>query len=136
MTPLTTKQQKALFREQLRYLGSIVIQSLVEQDKANPPLNQSISVNWHKQLNLSPRLQTILAKMVAISHSNGYSSFQEIADDFKPLLKIEQIIGENYRLIRYLGEKSGIKTYLARDVSTKQSNSSLLMVSLLETNCE
>ena len=125
-TALTTEKQKFLFQSQLHSLAKMLIQCLVKEPKEVEP--GVIPVNWHKQINLSPRLQNILAKMIAINESDLYNSFQEIIDDCQPLLKIDRIIGERYRLMRYLGEKNGIKTYLARNICEKKPNSSLLIV--------
>lgn len=120
--PLTTEKQKYLFQSQLHSLAEMLIQCLVKEEP------KVIPANWYKQINLSPRLQNILAKMIAVRDRDLYNSFQEIIDDCQPLLKIDLIIGERYRLMRYLGEKNGIKTYLARNIREKKPNSSLLIV--------
>jgi eukaryotic-like serine/threonine-protein kinase len=132
--PLTHKQQLTLFHQQLKFLGMMVIQSLINQDRETPS-TQALPVNWPTKINLSPRLQTILGKMVSgdgREHYNSlYNSLPEITEDFKPLLRIGQMFGDKYRLSRYLGEKNGIKTYLARNIQEKQLDSSLLIVKQL-----
>jgi eukaryotic-like serine/threonine-protein kinase len=133
--PLTNKQQLTLFHQQLHYLGMMVIQSLINQEQKTLS-TQALPLNWQTKINLSPRLQTILAKMVAVNGREYYNSLPEIAEDFKPLLRIGQIFGGKYCLSRYLGEKNGIKTYLARNIQEKQLNSSLLIVKQLTIdNC-
>lgn len=120
--PLTIEEQKSLFQSQLQSLAQMLIQCLIKEvDK------ETIPVDWHKRIKLSPRLQNILAKMMAVG-SDRYNSFQETIDDCQPLLKIDRVIGERYRLVRYLGEKNGVKTYLARNIQEKKPNSSLLIV--------
>ena len=120
--PLTIEEQKTLFQSQLQSLAQMLIQCLIKEvDK------EKIPVDWHKRIKLSPRLQNILAKMMAVG-SDRYNSFQEVIDDCQPLLKIDRVIGERYRLVRYLGEKNGVKTYLARNIQEKKPNSSLLIV--------
>ena len=42
-----------------------------------------------------------------------YNSALEVLYDLKPLLKIERVVGERYRITRYLGGKNNINTYLA-----------------------
>jgi eukaryotic-like serine/threonine-protein kinase len=134
--PLSNKQQLTLFHQQLKYLGMTVIQSLINQDRETL-LTLTLPANWQTTINLSPRLQTILAKMVAIDGREYYNSLPEITEDFKPLLRIGQIFGNKYRLSRYLGEKNGIKTYLARNIQEKQLSSSLLIVKQLTIdNCD
>jgi eukaryotic-like serine/threonine-protein kinase len=128
--PLSNKQQLTLFHQQLSYLGMMVIQSLINQDRETQ-FTQALPVNWQTKINLSPRLQTILSKMVADNGREHYNSLPEITEDFKPLLRIGQIFGNKYCLSRYLGEKNGIKTYLARNIQEKQLGSSLLIVKQL-----
>lgn len=132
--PLTPKQRLVLFRKQLERLGKMVIRSLIGQYKDSSVANQKLPVDWHTQINVSPRLQTILARMIAIPGCNLYNSLQEITNDFQPLLRIYQVIGDKYRLIRYLGEKDGIKTYLARNMREKELYSSLLIVKQFTIN--
>ena len=127
-SPLSSKQQRLLFQQQLRYLAEIVIKSIIAENRDDAISTPEIPVNWQKKVTLSPRLQTILRKMIAKEESDRYSTFQEIADDFQPLLKINQIVGEKYRLIRYLGAKNGIETYVARNLQQPNPDSPLLIV--------
>lgn len=134
--PLTPKQQLTLFHQQLKSLGTMVIQSLITP-KGERLTKQTLPKNWHNKINLSPRLQTILAKMVAANGREHYNSLPEIAEDFQPLLRIDRLIGGKYRLSRYLGEKNGIKTYLARNLQEKHLKSALLIVKQLTlANCD
>ena len=121
--PLTIEEQRTLFQSQLQSLGQMLIQCLIKEVD-----RETIPVDWHKRIKLSPRLQNILAKMIAVAESDRYNSFQETIDDCQPLLKIDRVIGERYRLMRYLGEKNGVQTYLARNIQEKKPNSSLLIV--------
>lgn len=125
---LTTKQQQDIFQQKIQGLGITIIQSLLGEYAKNGSLKLEISANWRRQVSLSPQLQAILARMIATNNSDRYESFQELVDDLKPLVRIQQIVGNKYRLIRYLGENSGIKTYLARNVTNQKSNSPLLIV--------
>ena len=128
VSPLTNKQKRLLFQQQLRYLGEIVIKSVIAEDRDLAISTAEIPVNWHKQVTLSPRLQTILRKMIAREKRDRYNSFPELAHDFQPLLKINQIVGKKYRLIRYLGAKNGIETYVARNLQQQNPDSPLLIV--------
>ena len=128
VAPLSVSQQRFLFQQQLRYLGEIVIKSVIAEERSHATATAEIPVNWYKQVTLSPRLQTILRKMIAREERDRYNSFPELAHDFQPLLKINQVVGEKYRLIRYLGARNGIETYVARNLQQKNSDSPLLIV--------
>ena len=124
--PLAREQQLALFHRQLENSGTMVLQSLPIHDREGS--TQSLIKSWHASVNLSPRLQTILARMMAAKGCDRYNSLPEIISDFKPLLRIDRIVGEKYRLVRYLGDKGGIKTYLARNIQEPTIGTSLLIV--------
>lgn len=126
--PLTIEEQRYLFQSQLQSLAQMLIQCLIKEERVKEVHEGIIPVDWQKRIKLSPRLQNILAKMIAVAESDRYNSFQEVIDDCQPLLKIDRVIGERYRLMRYLGEKNGVQTYLARNIQEKKPNSSLLIV--------
>ena len=123
---LTREQQLALFHQQLENSSQMVLQSLLIHDRQSS--SQSPVKSWHASVNLSPRLQTILARMMATKGCDRYNSLPEIISDFKPLLRIDRIVGKKYRLVRYLGDKGGIKTYLARNIREPAISTSLLIV--------
>ena len=124
----TNKQQKNLFQQKIKTITTTVIHSLLGHYSTDCNSELTIPANWRKQVSLSPRLQAILTKMMAVDNSERYQSFTQLVDDFEPLLKIQQIIGNKYRLIRYLGNNNGIKTYIARNVANQNSNANLLIV--------
>ena len=128
IVPLSEEEQKYLFQSQLQSLALILIQSGIGNNRLREANEGTIPVDWRKRIKLSPRLQNILAKMIAIEKSDRYNSFQEVIDDCQPLLKIDRVVGERYRLIRYLGEKNGVRTYLARNIRVQKPNSVLLIV--------
>ena len=128
---LTLKEQQSLFRRQLKLLAHLVISSLTTVNYEAIAKSKVIPKNWYQKVNLSPGLQNILAKMVAGQSDRNYNSLQQISEDFKPLLNIDRIVGEKYRLIRYLGTRNGVKTYLARYTSYQEHNSALFIVKQL-----
>ena len=131
---LTLKEQQSLFRRQLKLLAHLVISSLTTVNYEAISKSKVIPKNWYQKVNLSPGLQNILAKMIAGQSELNYSSLQQISEDFKPLLNIDRVLGEKYRLIRYLGTRNEVKTYLARYTSYQEHNSALFIVKQLAVN--
>lgn len=139
IAPLTSQQQQLLWRHHLKLCGKLIIQFLISNYSDRKGQSQDLAVDWKKRINLSPHVQSILGKMVAREQSDRFESLQEIMAECQPLLKIQQIIGDKYRLIRYLGDQNNIKTYIARNVDPQQRGSTLLIVkqvSLYEDNPE
>ena len=127
---LTAKEQRSLFRRQLKLLANLIVQSLTVSSYEEIDLSKAPPLSWCQKTKLSPRLQNILEKMLSPHSESSYESIQQLSEDFKPLLNIDRVLRGKYRLIRYLGAKNGVKTYLAR--SNTEGSSALLIVKQLE----
>jgi serine/threonine protein kinase len=69
--------------------------------------------NWQKFVSISPKLVTILTKMVQPRYTERYHSASEVLHDLEPLLKIGQTVGGRYKITCYLGGGAWSYTYLA-----------------------
>jgi len=123
-SPLTIQQQQQLWCHHLKICGQFLIGHSANQQNQN----KNIAADWKKRINLSPHGQSILGKMIAREESDRFNSLQEIMAECQPLLKIQQSIGDKYRLIRYLGDQNNLKTYIARDLNQQQSGSVFLII--------
>jgi eukaryotic-like serine/threonine-protein kinase len=91
-------------------LGKTVIQALTGR---SPQELATTNAPWQQGCQISNKLGEIIDKMTAPALKDRYQSALEVLYDLKPLLKIERVVGERYRITRYLGGKNGINTYLA-----------------------
>jgi eukaryotic-like serine/threonine-protein kinase len=91
-------------------LGKTVIQALTGR---SPQELATTNAPWQQGCQISNKLGEIIDKMTAPALKDRYQSALEVLYDLKPLLKIERVVGERYRITRYLGGKNGIDTYLA-----------------------
>ena len=82
--------------------------------------------SWQNYCQISPKLANIINKMIAIKVVERYHSAIEVIYELQPLIKIGHVIGERYRLIRYLGGRSGIYTYLADNLWRKYQSPCVL----------
>lgn len=138
-SPLTVKQQKLLWHHHLKLCGKLLIQFLIGNYSNPQSRSQNIAADWKTRVNLSPHVQSILSKIISAQECDRFNSLQEIMAECQPLLKIQQVIGDKYRLIRYLGDHNGIKTYIARNLDNQQLESALWIVkqmAIYEDNVE
>ena len=127
-SPLTIQQQKLLWCHHLKICGQFLIQFLIGNYSPQLGHGKNIAFDWKKRINLSPHGQSILGKMIAREEGNHFNSLQEIMAECQPLLKIQQSIGDKYRLIRYLGDQNNLKTYIASDLNQQSSGSVFLII--------
>jgi eukaryotic-like serine/threonine-protein kinase len=104
------KVGKSSFSSDIYALGKTVIYAL---SGSSPEQLEQNNPDWPHKYQLSPKFQTILGKMISFEVGDRYRSALEVLYDLKPLIKIKQVVGERYRITRYLGGTSGIETYLA-----------------------
>ena len=82
--------------------------------------------DWQKHCQISSKLADIINKMIAVRVVERYRSVVEVRYDLQPLTKLGQTVGGRYRLVRYLGGKASIYTYLAENLWRKYQSPCIL----------
>ena len=104
------KAGKSYFSSDIYALARTVVYALTGR---SPQELEETNISWQSQCQLSPKLETILTKMMSYSTEERYGSVLDVLQDLRPLLKIKQVVGGRYSITRYLGGSAGIETYLA-----------------------
>ena len=116
------------FRSDIYALAKSTVYALTGK---SPQELEQTRINWQDRCQISPKLQKILEKMMVGDLQQRYGSALNVLQDLRPLLKIRQIIGGRYLITRYLGENSGIETYLADNLHRQyQSPCSIKQIEL------
>ena len=99
--------------------------------KRSPQELEQTQVNWQDLCQISPKLQSIIEKMMLDDLGRRYGSAIDILQDLRPLLKIDQTIGGRYLITHYLGANAGVETYLADNLHRQyQSPCSIKQIEL------
>ena len=115
------------FASDIYALGQTVIYTLTGQSPLSWEEDEDGNyTSWQKYCQISSKLADIINKMIAIRAIERYHSAIEVLYDLQPLLKIGQTVGGRYRLVRYLGGKVGIYTYLAENLWRKYQSPCIL----------
>ncbi|MGK7953409.1 MAG: tetratricopeptide repeat protein [Xenococcaceae cyanobacterium] len=122
------------FSSDIYALGQTAIYTLTGQSPLAWEEDETgVQPNWQNYCQISSNLATIINQMIAIKAIDRYHSAMEVIYDLQPLTKIGQTIGERYRLIRYLGGKSRIDTYLAENLWRQYQSPCILKQVKLQT---
>lgn len=71
-------------------------------------------IRWYEKITASEAFISIINRMTAQKTSERYCSVSDVIQDLKPLLNIDKIVGSNYQIVRYLGGKRRIHSYVAK----------------------
>ncbi|MDJ0636535.1 MAG: tetratricopeptide repeat protein [Xenococcaceae cyanobacterium MO_188.B29] len=115
------------FSSDIYALGQTAIYAITGQSPLSWEEDDNGSqTSWQNYCQISSKLAAIIRKMIAVRSIERYHSALEVIYDLHPLTIIGQTVGERYRLIRYLGGKSGIYTYLAENLWRKYQSPCIL----------
>jgi serine/threonine protein kinase/predicted TPR repeat methyltransferase len=108
---------KPTFASDIYALGRTAIYALTGRSPLELE-NQSTgeSLNWRQECQVSQELAAILDKMCNPRYSQRYHSVAEVLEDLEVLFALDRIVGERYRIIRYLGGKLGRRVFLAENL--------------------
>lgn len=122
------------FSSDIYALGQTAIYTLTGQSPLSWEEDEKgQQTTWQNYCQIGLKLAAIINKMIAIKAIDRYHSAMEVIYDLQPLVKIGQTVGERYRLIRYLGGKTGIYTYLAENLWRQYQSPCILKQIRLET---
>lgn len=85
---------------------------------------------WNKKLAISEAFLRIINRMTAANTSERYSNASEVLQDLQPLQMIGQTIGDKYQIVKYLGGKKEINSYVVTSLS--EGNQSRYYLEILE----
>ena len=115
------------FSSDLYALGQTAIYALTGQSPLSwDEDDNGVQTSWQNYCQISSKLTAIINRMIANRLAERYHSAMEVIYELQPLTIIGQTVGERYRLIRYLGGKSGIQTYLAENLWRKYQSPCIL----------
>jgi eukaryotic-like serine/threonine-protein kinase len=105
---------KPVYSSDIYALGRTVIFGMTNKSPMEWEESESGGVSaWNKKIAISEALLKIVNRMTATNVSERYASATEVLQDLKPLEIIEEIIGDKYQIVKYLGGTSGINAYIA-----------------------
>ena len=67
---------------------------------------------WYEQANISDALIKIISRMTAQKTPERYQKAATVKQDLQPLFLVGKVVGGDYQVIKYLGGKQGIYSYI------------------------
>ncbi|MGL5871246.1 MAG: tetratricopeptide repeat protein [Xenococcaceae cyanobacterium] len=130
------QQNRPTFASDIYALGRVAIYALTGKSSSELEDKQTNRlINWQNYCQISEKLAVILTKMTNPQLTERYQSVIEVLQDLQPLLLIDQILIGRYKIKSYLGEKSGIHTYLADNFwQQERSPCAIEQISLLKSS--
>jgi len=110
-----------IYASDIYALGKTAIYALTKQEPRDLEDTATGEIkDWQKtnpdNTAVSHKLAFILNKMIRPNASERYQSAREVLSDLEPLIKVGKKIGDNYKIIRYLGGGIWGHTYLAENL--------------------
>ena len=114
---------KPVYSSDIYALGRTVIFGMTNKSPMEWEESESEGVGaWNKKIAISEAFLKIVNRMTAVNISERYVSASEVLQDIKPLEMIEETIGDKYQIVKYLGGKREINSYIANSVSTEDKS--------------
>jgi len=114
---------KPRFASDIYGLGKTIIYTLTgKQPLELDNLKRDYDYDWDKFATISPPLITILNKMIESDYKKRYQSVEEVLTDLKPLLMIDQILEEDYKIESYLKTENQQHIYLAKNIKNSEQS--------------
>jgi eukaryotic-like serine/threonine-protein kinase len=114
---------KPVYSSDIYALGRTVIFGMTNKSPMEWEESESGGVSaWNKKIAISEALLKIVNRMTATNVSERYASATEVLQDLKPLEVIEEIIGDKYQIVKYLGGTKQINAYVANGLSPESQS--------------
>ncbi|MDJ0592254.1 MAG: tetratricopeptide repeat protein [Pleurocapsa sp. MO_226.B13] len=105
---------KPIYSSDIYALGRTVIFGMTNKSPTEWEETEPEGVNaWNKKIAISEAFLKIINRMTAVNTSERYSSAEQVLQDLKPLEMIGETIGNKYQIVKYLGGKRKINSYVA-----------------------
>lgn len=112
---------KPLYSSDIYALGKTAIFALTGKSPIEWTNTSSEDLSpWYEQANVSDALIRIISRMTAEKTVERYQKAATVKQDLQPLLLVGKGIGENYQVIKYLGGKQGIYSYIICRLETEE----------------
>lgn len=109
---------KPIYSSDIYALGRTVIFGMTNKSPTEWEESESGGVRgWNKKIAISEAFLKIVNRMTAVDTSERYDSVTEVLQDLKPLEIIGTNIGGKYQIVKYLGGKREINSYVANSLS-------------------
>ena len=114
---------KPIYSSDLYALGRTIIFGMTNKSPMEWEESELEGIKaWNKKIAISEAFLKIINRMTAINTAERYQSAEEVLQDIEPLQAIGKIIGDKYRIVRYLGGRKETHSYLAHNVSAKDKS--------------
>lgn len=108
---------KPVYSSDLYALGKTVIFGMTDKSPTEWEFNESgIATAWNKKIAISEAFLKIIDRMTEENTSKRYRNAKQVLRDLEPLQAIGKIIGSKYRMVKYLGGKGEVHSYVAENL--------------------
>ena len=108
---------KPVYSSDLYALGKTVIFGMTDKSPVEWEFDESgMDSAWNKKIAISEAFLKVIDRMTEDSTSKRYSSAREVLLDLQPLQAIGKTIGGKYRMVKYLGGKEEVHSYVAENL--------------------
>ncbi len=109
---------KPVYSSDIYALGRTVIFGMTNKSPMEWEELESGGISaWNKRIAISEAFLKIINRMTAANTSERYDSASDVLQDLKPLKLIGETIGDKYQIVKYLGGKKAINSYVANSLS-------------------
>ena len=108
---------KPVYSSDLYALGKTVIFGLTDKSPTEWQFDESgMDSAWNKKIAISEAFLKVIDRLTEDNTSKRYRSAREVLRDLKPLQAIGKSIGSKYRMVKYLGGRDKVHSYVAENV--------------------
>ena len=108
---------KPVYSSDLYALGKTVIFGMTDKSPMEWQFDESgMDSAWNKKIAISEAFLKVIDRMTEDNTSKRYGSAREVLRDLQPLQAIGKTIGDKYRMVKYLGGKEEIHSYVAENL--------------------
>ena len=109
---------KPVYSSDIYALGRTVIFGMTDKSPMEWEETEPEGVKaWNKKIAVSEAFLKIINRMTAVNISERYDRAEEVLQDLMPLKMIGETIGNKYQIVKYLGGKKEVNSYVANGLS-------------------
>ena len=124
---------KPIYSSDIYALGKTVIFGMTGKSPTEWEMTESDNtVGWNQKIAITEAFLKIINRMTAENTSKRYHQASEVLADLQPLQMIGKTIGNKYQMVKYLGGKGAIQSYVTK-TSTSNTRYYLEILELQES---
>ena len=113
---------KPIYSSDIYALGKTVIFGMTDKSPTEWELKESgIAAAWNQKIAISEAFLKVVDRMTAENCAKRYRNVSQVLRDLEPLRAIGKTIGGKYQLVKYLGGRPEIHSYLAESLEQTRS---------------